>query len=777
MTTKGRLIAAVALLSMPIGCGDNGGENSENNNSGGTGGTGGSSSDSASDSGGSSSTADSGGTSSTSTGSGDTSSSTGGTSNQCEPSSDSESECSDGFDNDCDGVVDCLDSDCEGVACGGREGLSCLAGGCLGQGSLPELPVLDNVNVQIINDMALINFTAFNGAKDYRVYESPNDDDILVGEDGEFAVRNAIYRCSGDTPRNPRNDDQVNAVTGVFDRSIVGNIHGYDRTEAESLLGYVYLTPGEGREPIYRVADPNRMGGYAWEYAAPPAKEFNAALYVGTEERDELLQNGWRDDGVAFYVPEDASKPVYYREYDDGSHVLFYTAGPERDARGDGTEMLRVLDSEASGSVPLYRIFYGHNNEHDNLAAGEANRERVLYQGNLPLTSLVWSGLEGTTTLVIEALDNGCPFPGGYIGASSAPATGLGDFPNEPTITLDEARLSSGEVFINGQHDPNNRPKPIARAYVVAEPEPEPDMDWYATFNDDEGFDSFETLVDDNNGTRVFRNDKFSFEFFFSDENYSYGPVMGQLVMGSVSPMYLVPMNADAHLTADSYLHVTMAADVPASFRRYPSIWITTTPLGQPGEVPDGSLPIATRTGPVPFDNAGPGESSTLVIQPFGIHEELQLQFCDQRGWGVSAQCPRANLYGYHAGTDQVTWEEPWLPNPVLGEKTGTDRLVNFEVYASTQRVYLFIDRQPAGCAQLPEGRMPDGPVNIVFGNAAYHIDIDFEVVEDNSAHQYWYRYSKSYAQRRFDNLGVNSEVGAPEWDEGTLPCGTIFYE
>jgi len=55
---------------------------------------------------------------------------------------------------------------------------------------------------------------------------------------------------------------------------------------------------------------------------------------------------------------------------------------------------------------------------------------------------------------------------------------------NAPSITLDEARLSSGEAFINGQHDPTSRPKPIARAYVDVTPAAQPQMDFLATFDE-----------------------------------------------------------------------------------------------------------------------------------------------------------------------------------------------------------------------------------------------------------------------------------------------------
>jgi hypothetical protein len=219
-----------------------------------------------------------------------------------------------------------------------------------------------------------------------------------------------------------------------------------------------------------------------------------------------------------------------------------------------------------------------------------------------------------------------------------------------------------------------------------------------------------------------------------------------------------------------------MATDIPATLRRYPSIWITTTPLGDPDELATQDVPVPRRLGPVPTDEAPPGDYSTIIVQPFSQNHELEVQFCDERGWGVSQQCPRANLYGYPAGSYDEDWEAPWLPMPVLGEYAGVDRPVQLDVYASTQRVYIMIEGRPAGCAVLPEGRMPSGPVTVAFGNAAYHIEIDSSVDNAASAHQFWHRTSLSFAQRRWDDLGINNGEAAPPWDESVLPCGTQYY-
>lgn len=699
-----------------------------------------------------------------------------GAGSQCKASGSSETECSDGKDDDCDGFPDCLDPDCEGNSCGDSASeRSCLAGACLGAGDLPTLPRIDNVTATVRGDTAIVDFSAVTDARDYRIYTLPKDpSQILVGENGEVSIADAVYRCAGAMPRENRERDQLNR----FGTSLTPTIHGYVRTEADNLLGHVFLTPKEGREPVYRVANPNEAGGYAWEFQNPPAKEYNGADYVvGAAARDALIAQGWRDDGIAFYVPTDGTKSIYRRGFPERLSV-FYSDGAEKDAHegqeGEGGERFKVLAEAADGSVPLYRIFYSYWSDHDVLVAGDANRQRALYQGNIPITSLTWSGLKEETTLVVEALDVGCPWPGGFLGTVARDAANADD---SPTITLEDARLSSGEVFVNGQYETTNRPKPIARSYVTVKPEPHPQMDWFESFEEG-SLTGLSTVVEDNIDTRVFRNDKISVEYNYGgSKNYYYGELFNQMVVGASNTLGIVPLGANAKLADDKYLHVTMSVDIASTARRYPQIMITDTPIGDPAAVDeDWRVPMVWRMGPTPQDHLPPGPYHTIIVQTFSGQPELQIEFCDLRGWGVSQQCPRANIYGFHAGEfNDLGWEEPWLPNPVLGEYVGMDRLVKFDVYASTNTVYVYVEGKPAGCAALPEGRFPAGDVNINFGIAAYHIDIDEYVTRENPRDEYWSRTSKIHTDRKLDDLGVQSGVSLPAWD-ARLKCGEKWY-
>src|SRR5262245_739987 len=90
----------------------------------------------------------------------------------CTPVATTEKTCSGGVDDDCDGYVDCLDTECEGQTCG--DGLTCSGGACRhpcapGDATcVPELPPVQNVRVTTHGDTAIIEFEPVAGALDYR---------------------------------------------------------------------------------------------------------------------------------------------------------------------------------------------------------------------------------------------------------------------------------------------------------------------------------------------------------------------------------------------------------------------------------------------------------------------------------------------------------------------------------------------------------------------------------------------------------------------------------
>jgi hypothetical protein len=735
---------------------------------------------------------------------------------KCTPIAATEATCSGGVDDDCDGFTDCLDTECDGKPCG--DGLTCSGGACrapcTGTTCVPDLPTIQNVHVTTRGDTATVEFEPIAGALDYRIYPEPADTDWLIGATGEVGVKNGVYRCAGDRVFQAREADSANG----FDCSITGcdnARHNYVRTAAEATLGYVYLTPGPDRLPVYRVADPAGAGGFRnADWVVPIYAEANSAEYVtDTAKRDALLAMGWRDDGIAFYTVNSATtsttKTVYRIHYAPGADwqgdnvVFFFTDGPEHDARaaqpskeiGDLGPRFQILAMQEAGSVALHRVTY--SGSFDVLAAGDARFDQVLHQGVRPVWSVTWPGITKQTRFVVEALDAGCPYPGGYIAAQHVAAdidrtSGL-PF-NDPSITLDEARLSSGEVFINGQHDTTNRPKPIARAYVDVTPEAQPAMDFLATFDDGAAWEPFKKWTDNN--AFIFRNSTWAIDTSGCTGNFSFGPLLGQFVLGfadggSSCNVSMTPRQVPTKVATDSYLHVTMSTDIPSTGRRYPQILITTVPL-MDDPAPDAGniddVPVHSRLGRFPYELVGPDMKAgtaddlpasggqSIVVQPFGGYQETQIEYCDTRGWGVSQQCNRANVYGFHAGDYQDTWKQAWTPVPVQGDLAGYDRPVKWDVYTSTSRVYVFMDGKPSACAVLPAGRMPAGPVTVAYRAVIYHCGIDETITPADTGHQYEHLHSLCHSDRHMDDFGIQLATPAPAWDESILPCGTKWY-
>jgi hypothetical protein len=349
---------------------------------------------------------------------------------------------------------------------------------------------------------------------------------------------------------------------------------------------------------------------------------------------------------------------------------------------------------------------------------------------------------------------------------------------------LDEARLESNEVFLNGQHSPDNRPIPLARAYVEVTPEEAPDMDWYESFDDPSVWKELTEVGSVDHGLFNKRNDDWIVEMTGCTPGVSVGPLLGQLVLGggdggSSCNMSIIRRNLGAEVKSGQYLHLRMTTEIPSTRRRYPQLMVTTAPvIDDPTEINVTQLAVRSRLGPLPFEETyepGQGDYHTVIVQPFGPEHELQIEFCNRRGWGVSAQCPRANVYGFHA-SDDTDKDIPWNPVPILGELAGHDRPVRFDTYISTSRVYVYVDNKPAGCANLPDGQMPDGPVTVIFGSVIYHGGIDESVVPDTSPHQYLKRYSLVHYDRRFDEVGMDQDADLPGWDETRLPCGEDWY-
>ncbi len=495
---------------------------------------------------------------------------------------------------------------------------------------------------------------------------------------------------------------------------------------------------------------------------------------------DQRVAEGWRDDGIPFYVPSQKSEltTTVYRDTSPGCGAgfcfdalnLFYTEGPEKAARaraGDATKTrvapaFEVLANPVDGALPLMRVFY-QNVWHDELVAGRERFTRAYHQGTGPMWALHWSGIERPTTLVVEALDGGCPFQG-HAAATSLPKSNerQGAASHQRLFTLDELRASApnGEVFVNGQYDTTVFPRAVARAFLKVSPAARPDFDWYAGFG---ASDPAESFVDQNDqgsdqGARHFRSANYDLSAFALEDNdvamkkeLVYGNVLGEWWItyadagsDTGAKIRLSPLQK-AKLADDSFLHVTMAVDSVSTGRRYPQILVS-----------DREAPVQNTL----------AQGNTLVIETIGEWPTTyNIEVCDHRQWDVNHQCPKYTF-------NRQSGIEPIPPIDEVSELAGVDRSTTFDAYLSGKRAYLLLNGKPYGCADLPAAGIPKGDVSVSFGDVLYHSGVDVSAQQSPPrTYDFHYRHLYIETARHFDNLGFKSGVAAPAWNEQLVPC------
>jgi hypothetical protein len=450
------------------------------------------------------------------------------------------------------------------------------------------------------------------------------------------------------------------------------------------------------------------------------------------------------------------------------------------------------------------RVYYQNNDgwSHDELAVGKERFNRIYKQGDaLPSWSLLWAGLTGPTTLVVEALDTQCPYQG-HLSPQSLPsvATKFGTSPliHEPFVTLDDMRAASAtsEVFINGQAGPRwpwdgvlpddggleydattaqtlantgaglPLPRAIARSFVNVAPLPHAAMDFFASFAPNATPETYTTIpcgVAGGNCYATWRQTSPTFDQMFIDVEYmpngsdglfAYGDFLGEhwVTYGDVGAdtngKYRLTPLQKATMSASTFLHATMEVDAYSTDRRYPQLLISDQDIPVQYALQNGhTFIVQTR-----------GAATAWAAWPINY----EFQICNLRTWDVNNQCPVYDLY-HQAAADGGAGR--LAPNDEVGEHASVDHRVTFDVYASTTRAYLFLDGSPYGCADMPaSGGVPAGPVTVTWGDVLYHSGVD----PDFAFHS---RHLQIETRRHFDNLGFSSGVPAPPWDESRFPC------
>jgi hypothetical protein len=629
---------------------------------------------------------------------------------------------------------------------------------------VPLLPKLRNVIAVTDGDRVSVTFEPVDGAADYRIYPLPDAANVSVDDAGLVTIANQTYRCGGDREAPSAPLDTADHPGSWVATRVAFQVEGFARTVADATLGHVFVEPGTGRVPVYAAgadapsAD-NECSNAHGNWGATRVKTYTTSKAA----YDQLVAQGYRDDGIVFYAPASGTVPVMTSKA--GTSTLYYSSPAEIAARvaDNPAAAFSVLAAPADGTVPLKRVFYQGfcDDSHDELAAGESRFSRAASQGDQPVFETQWSGLTGKTILVVEALATGCPFQGHLVPHHKDAAGNAQVF-----LTLDEIRKASpsGEVFVNGQHDVQRLPQAIARSFVEVSPAPRPAADFSATFDG-----TPETFTLDSAGSGCggiaasLSSPSFDARFYCTEGSpdpaqvamYSLGQMMGEFWVsfadaGSLTNgKFRLTARQKATFSASAYLHATMMVDFVSTGRRYPQMLVSDVPLPVQENLTSGT---------------------TLILQSFdGWPSRLEVQVCDHKTWDVNDQCPRYDL-------ERTPGARKWLGHQPLAERTGVGRLNRVDLWASASNAFVFLDGQPYGCADLTAAPAA-GPVSVTFGDVIYHSGIDESVTSDGSKAgtemSFHFRHQQTETHRQFDNLEFSSNQGAPRWDFARFPCAT----
>jgi hypothetical protein len=647
-----------------------------------------------------------------------------------------------------------------------------------------DLPELTNVQSAVRADNATVTFDPVDGAVDYRIYP------VSTGADAGIPTTNVIYRCAGKREAFPvalDGETDFNSAFAVHSR-VNSAVLGVSRTTADATLGYVWPTAGDGRVAVYSVGDPSASGDTNCFFHR--FDESRIKLYTtDAAARATLISQGWRDFGIAFYAVASGTGTVQVDMAQNAAissdRLYFLDTSAEKAARSSFTisPAFNIMTAQASGSVPLMRVFLKNEcaNSHDELMAGAARFARAEHQGPQPVSSLLWTGLTGPTTLAVEALSTGCPYQG-LMSSTAIPAGTFSGVAHQAFVTPAQMQAADQlhNVYINGQADTTAAPTPIARSFVQVQPALAESWDFHEGFDTDPIAQMSEQPGNDALfETKQFISSKYAMTYINVESKtlFAAGVINGELSVtyadsaaDRTGKFRLTPLQK-ATLAAGSFMHATMEVDAFGTERRYPQIIVSTS-----------DAPIQTINVAPNLDNMT--NASSLVLQTFDSWPaRADIQACINRTWDVNGQCPRyqSDWATDFASTGAVATarggtNQPPVPN--IGELESGDMRVRYDVYVSTNKVYFMLNGQPAACANLTAAHtMPAGPVTVTFGDVLYHSGVDIDFGSDPNQPFPGFPFHQKHEQfethRHFDELAFSSNVSAPDWNETLVPCAT----
>ena len=153
-----------------------------------------------------------------------------------------------------------------------------------------------------------------------------------------------------------------------------------------------------------------------------------------------------------------------------------------------------------------------------------------------------------------------------------------------------------------------------------------------------------------------------------------------------------------------------------------------------------------------------------IVVQTFvGWPNTYQARVCDHKYWDVNNQCPAFDMLPRARSRTIPARRIGLLRSPEVGEHMRPrSRAPSFDAYTSTKRVYMFLDGQPYGCANLPpracrRGRSPSPSATCSTTPASITLRVHPKALQVST-------------RRHFDNLGLQERCARSHLGREAVP-------
>lgn len=444
------------------------------------------------------------------------------------------------------------------------------------------------------------------------------------------------------------------------------------------------------------------------------------------------------------------------------------------------------------------------------------------YQGTRELLRVVEvPDVTEPTTLVVEALETACPYPGARAPEHKDIRVTIDEVPVEDRVTFSlfteaEIRSRFGSLIMNG-HDRGailgapglpGAPKVLARTAVRVTPLGKAQKRTADFFDDFDGTNGPLVKTADlppmdrayTEGRR-FSNSKWDFLIYndhqrmaqLSEERGLLHVTLPDWEQDVFATVVGVP-RAPVQLSSTSYLHLTFEVPSNATARRY--WWVGVCGAPDVGKTFDQQSHFAGNLVQTSFfyepdglnvSTEGwnclqffPRDGSPFELEPTNTRSESDiLVMVNKANAGLRENVVNVSPAQYPEYAAAPSWFRQQNANGTLGPGILDDQLfvgvrTRFDAYLRRDRLILYVNGQQRLCNDFPGAALTMAEGAVAFGQVLYHTAAErlefMRDYNDRSAQRYYLENAAYVDERDWDNVGYESLVGAPS-DFDPAPC------